>query len=57
MLYPPKKNLEVNLRNHVNNLKHSKIMDDHLLKARCSALLSGRRGRPAKSASTTESSQ
>ena len=28
MLYPPKKNLEVNLRNHVNGLKYSKIWED-----------------------------
>jgi hypothetical protein len=42
MLYPPKKNLEVNLRNHANGLKHSKILDDHLLKTESSALLSGR---------------
>jgi hypothetical protein len=28
MLCPPKKNLEVNLRNHVNGLKHSKILED-----------------------------
>jgi hypothetical protein len=57
MLCPPKKNLEVNLRNHVNGLKHSKILDDHLLKAESSTLLSGQRSRPTKSASTTESSQ
>jgi ribosomal protein S27E len=57
MLCPPEKNLEVNLKNHVNSLKHSKISDDHLLKAGSSALLSGRRGRLAKSTSTTKSSQ
>jgi hypothetical protein len=57
MLCPPKKNLEVNLRNHVNDLKHPKILDDHLLKAGSSALLNGRQGRPVKSASTTESSE
>jgi hypothetical protein len=57
MLCPPKKNPEVNLRNHVNGLKHSKILDDHLLKAESSTLLSGQRSRPTKSASTTESSQ
>jgi hypothetical protein len=28
MLCPLKKNLEVNLRNHVNGMKYSKILED-----------------------------
>ena len=41
MLYPPKKNLEVNLRNHANGLKHSKILDGHLLKTKAQPFLVG----------------
>ena len=42
MLCPPKKNLEVNLKNHINGLKHSKAIDEHLNKGGGSAILSGR---------------
>ena len=50
-LCPPKKNLEANLRNHLNGTKHHKVMEDFeaTVMAQGSALSSGRRGRPAKS--------
>jgi hypothetical protein len=41
MLYPPKKNLEANLLNRINSLKHTKAMDDQWEKTKGSLLLSG----------------
>ena len=42
MLCPPKKNLEVNLRYHINGLKYSKAVDEHFNKGGGLAILSER---------------
>jgi hypothetical protein len=57
VLCPPRKNLEANLWNHIINLKHVKAVDDLREKATLAALLTRQRGRPSRSASTTEGSQ
>ena len=44
MFCPPKKNQEVDLRNHINDLKHLKAANEHLNKDGGSTLLSGRQG-------------
>jgi hypothetical protein len=50
-LYPPKKNLHANLTNHLQGLKHARVISDSISssKSASSALYTGRRGRPAKS--------
>jgi hypothetical protein len=56
-LCPPKKNVESNLQNHVNELKHSKAVDDHCIKGAGNAFLTGRPGRPSKSSNSADGSQ
>jgi hypothetical protein len=48
-LCPPKKNLEGNLKNHLQGLKHCKVVEDAASGARSGslALSTGRRGRPS----------
>jgi hypothetical protein len=50
-LCPPKKNLEGNLKNHLQGLKHCKVVEDAASGARSGtlALSTGRRGRPSAS--------
>jgi hypothetical protein len=46
MLCPAKKNLQCNLENHVNGLKHVKVVEVAQAKSTSSALSTGERGRP-----------
>jgi hypothetical protein len=55
-LCPPKKNLQANLMNHLEGLKHSKLVVDcsNSTRSNSSALSTRRRGRPSKSAGTVQ---
>jgi hypothetical protein len=55
-LCPPKKTLHMNLMNHVEGFKHTKMLDElsSSSKTSGSALSIGRRGRPSKSSGSFE---
>lgn len=57
-LCPPKMNLESNLMNHLNGLKHTKAKEDAVRSNGATrALSSGKRGRPTRSSSSAHANQ